>query len=412
MGHGRLAFFLLLYWFINSSLTPNDLQNKFVLKRKYQAVNYDASSVKNAENLFHFYFSLNELMKGKKKKVKIVQIGDSHIQADFLSHTTRKLMQRTFGNGGRGFIFPYRLARSNSPLNLNIKHNGLWEACQSVRLSQDCNFGVSGASATTHDSTAWLKIDPHRDGDMNYEFDQMTLYGFNGETTFNPIFLDADSVPLECDILPIGKSVSKVYFTDIQDSFWLAFEKSQEQDYYQLFGMSLENDNPGIVYHSIGLNGAYAKSYLRNQFFVDQLSDLGGDLIILSLGTNDAYMPSSRFCSTCFKENYTRLIDRIKEANPSASLLFTTPGDFYVRRRYHNSNIQAVVKAIYEIAEKYEAGVWDFNQIMGGDYSMRKWLKEGLGRGDLIHFTKEGYELQGQLLYFALLEAYEKEFDD
>jgi hypothetical protein len=47
---------------------------------------------------------------------------------------------------------------------------------------------------------------------------------------------------------------------------------------------------------------------------------------------------------------------------------------------------------------------------MGGKNSILEWQKESLARRDLIHFTKEGYELQGKLLYEALMHHYEHDF--
>lgn len=37
--------------------------------------------------------------------------------------------------------------------------------------------------------------------------------------------------------------------------------------------------------------------------------------------------------------------------------------------------------------------------------------KKSLARRDLIHFTKEGYEMQGKLLYEALMYHYESDFN-
>ena len=39
------------------------------------------------------------------------------------------------------------------------------------------------------------------------------------------------------------------------------------------------------------------------------------------------------------------------------------------------------------------------------------WQNESLARRDLIHFTKEGYEKQGELLYKAIMYHYERDFN-
>jgi lysophospholipase L1-like esterase len=200
-------------------------------------------------------------------------------------------------------------------------------------------------------------------------------------------------------------------FQEEQDSFMLTFDKQQKQEMFQLFGMSLENEDPGVIYHSIGLNGAYLNSYLRNQFFDEQLNQLSPDLIIISLGTNDGYMSDTRFCIDCFHQNYRKLIKNIQAKNPNASILLTTPGDYYRKRRYHNANNQNIVRVIRSLAEEFGTGVWDFNAVMGGEYSIRTWHRNGLSQNDLVHYTLEGYLVQGELLYEALMDSYEQRFE-
>jgi lysophospholipase L1-like esterase len=378
---------------------------------EYKSVDYDKNVVNKPQHLNAFYDALDDYIGQKKNKVVITHIGDSHIQADYLTHTSRKLFQKTFGNGGRGFVFPFRLIRSNSPLNLGIKYNGQWAGCRSISSKAVCNFGICGATATTFDSLAYLRLNPNVDGDMNYEFDKIKLFSYHTPLSFDIKMLDEDSVNMDFDYHPINSSVSEIFFHDMQDSMWMAFDKGTEQGYFQLFGMSLENSNPGLVYNAVGLNGAYAKSYLRNTFFDEQLEVLNSDLVIISLGTNDAYMSEKLFCKACFKDSYDALVQKVKDSNPNASLLFVTPGDFYIRRRYHNSNIDLAIEAIHELAASHNAAVWDFNNIMGGNYAIKKWQSDGLARGDLIHYSEEGYVLQGKMLYQSIMDGYEKRFD-
>jgi lysophospholipase L1-like esterase len=378
---------------------------------EYKSVDYSKNEVLQSENLVSFYNALDNYVEQKDNKVVITHIGDSHIQADFLTHTTRKLFQKTFGNGGRGFVFPFRMIRSNSPLNLGIRYEGEWSGCRSISSRDHCNFGICGATATTFDSTSYIQLNPNLDGDMNYEFNKIKLFSYHTPLSFDVRMLNQDSVNIDFDYQPINGSVSEIYFKDMQDSLWMTFDKGEEQSYFQFFGMSLENSNPGVVYNAIGLNGAYAKSYLRNNFFDEQLSVLNSDLVIISLGTNDCYMTERLFCKSCFKKSYETLINKVKQSNPNASLLFVTPGDFYIRRRYHNGNIDLAIEAIYELAASHKAAVWDFNKIMGGNYAIRKWQSDGLARADLIHYSEEGYVLQGKMLYQSIMDGYEKRFD-
>jgi lysophospholipase L1-like esterase len=351
---------------------------------------------------------LEALSQGKKSKVRISHIGDSHIQADYLSHEARRLFQKTYGNGGRGFLFPYRLLRSNNPGNIGISATGNWDGCVSTSYRNACNFGICGASATTFDSSASLRLNPSRYGEMNYEFNRLSLFHYQFPRAFDLQFLQADSSLLDADVLRRSHSISSAYFLDYQDSLFLSFNKKDSQEYFQLFGVSFENDHPGVIYDAIGLNGAQVQTYLRNQFFEEQFAYLESDLIIISLGTNDGYMPASRFCNNCFLDNYRKFLRIIRKANPTASILLTTPGDFYRKRRYHDSHLVDIRNSIRQLAQEFDAALWDFNQIMGGSYAIKDWAKLGLAQGDLIHYTEKGYELQGRLLYQSIMEAVEQ----
>ena len=96
---------------------------------------------------------------------------------------------------------------------------------------------------------------------------------------------------------------------------------------------------------------------------------------------------------------------------PQVCILVSTPGDSYRYRRYHNFNNPAIRSAIAELAEANNFAIWDFNQLMGGEFSMKTWRNEGLAQYDLVHFTQEGYELMGSWLYKSILDAYEKRLD-
>lgn len=401
----RKAIFFFLFLPLVALMSSKKGEDGFVLTEDYPCVHYDKNVIGNAAALNKYFKAIDELVLGKRDKLRIVHIGDSHIQADYLTHTTRQLLQKTYGNGGRGFVFPYRLLRSNNPENIKISATGDWDGCVSTSYRTQCNFGICGASTSTYDSTASLKIDPDRYRAMNYDFSRLDIFHFGNPNAPRFRFLNGDSSELEVDILKESNSISSAHFTSDQDSMWLAFEKRDTYDFVQLFGLSFENDDRGVIYHSIGLNGAHVQSYLRNQFFDEQLQHLNADLIIISLGTNDGYMSSRRFCDGCFKDNYSYFLTKIRGRNPEASILLTTPGDYYRRRRYHDINQRQVVRVIGELSEKHETGIWDFNSIMGGSYAIKDWVRNGLARYDLVHYTEDGYVLQGKLLYDALMKA-------
>ena len=94
------------------------------------------------------------------------------------------------------------------------------------------------------------------------------------------------------------------------------------------------------------------------------------------------------------------------------ALLFVTPGDFYIKRRYHNANIDLVIEAIYELARVLRCIRLGLStKSWAGITPLKKWQSDGLARGDLIHYSEEGYVLQGKMLYQGIMDGYEKRFD-
>ncbi len=170
-------------------------------------------------------------------------------------------------------------------------------------------------------------------------------------------------------------------------------------------GIYLEKKNrSGVVYNMIGVNGAQLRHYLQADQFIDQLAELNSDLIIISLGTNDIL--ETPFNKEEFIARLDTLISRIKALNPQCCLLLTTPPDIKKKVRSHSVRMELLARAICEYGAQQKIAVWDFFSIMGGSGSLQQWKKYRLAQSDLIHFTREGYELQGKLLEIALREAF------
>jgi lysophospholipase L1-like esterase len=345
--------------------------------------------------LEHFVSSLHDIENGSKQKISIVHIGDSHIQADFLTGQTRKLFQERFGNAGRGFVFPYKIAKSWGPLDVKFNYTGNWKHSTILSTTSSLNLGAAGFTvAGSGESQFTLKT---KDDNTDYSFNKITLFNSNGR--FVP-YQASTGFRLESE-----DSTTVIHFDKAIDSTDLKVEN--ESILTELQGMILENGETGVLYHSLGINGTGVLQYLRSDF-EKNIQQMSPDLVILSFGTNDCYASSTRFCIACNKTRYNNLITRVKEAYPEASILITTPPDSYWLRKYRNGNLTQYKDMLYEIATEEQVALWDLYGIMGGKSSIKSWVDAGLARRDLIHFTQEGYILQGELLYQALIQAYDK----
>ncbi len=359
----------------------------------------------DSQALNRFFMTLDSLVMHQHRKVNILHIGDSHIQADFFSGRVRELFhnQPQFGNGGRGFIFPYGLAKTTDAIDVKMESQGSWKGCRSISENNACHWGLAGMVASSSDSVADLCLKIPSKG--QYAMDKLTLFCPSHVSDEYEWATDLDTGTIKS----LGYSKRSGGFSFNMDEPSQEFKmvwnrKSTATQPFVLQGCWLENSSPGIVYSSLGVNGAEASSFLRCPDLQKQVGFIQPDLVIISLGTNDAF--SRNFAPKTFYKNMGELVQRIKIASPDADIIFTTPGDNLIGKRYLNRRNDVARQQIMKLAEETGAGVWDFYNIMGGLGSVNQWVRNGLAKSDKVHLSIKGYKLQGDLLYLALTQQY------
>lgn len=161
----------------------------------------------------------------------------------------------------------------------------------------------------------------------------------------------------------------------------------------------------GVLYDVAGANGAEFLTYNQNGIFFKETPLLKPDLVIISLGTNEAFGYLNKIT---FENNIDAFISQIRTYNPNAEILITTPGDAMSRKRYHNQNIDTVRKILIDYAKANNIALWDFYSVMGGTGAIKKWFTKGLAQNDKVHLNKEGYLIQGYLFFNALMNELDK----
>lgn len=178
---------------------------------------------------------------------------------------------------------------------------------------------------------------------------------------------------------------------------------------YKTTALATETGRPGIVYHAIGKNGATYHTFL-DESWLQQIDSLHPDLVIISLGTNDAY--GRRFDSKSMQANMDSLCTSIQKRNPTAKILLTTPPGCYWHR-IPLRHMKDVAAAQRQYAAEHGIAVFDLHTTVGGEiFALRNWRSQHMMRRDLIHFSHSGYQLMGALLAQAILaadETYKKE---
>jgi len=364
-----------------------------------------------------FSDELMALLAGKDTVIKILHIGDSHIQAGFLTGQVMRMLQETYGNAGRGWIAPFKLAKLNEPLDYFIQSPKIkeWTVGRCIQRDPKCPWGPGGIALQTESNSVDFKIRISPKRGTGYEFNEIHLFRDENTLPMLPVGVDSAYVQTAWGVRTENENVIVDTFriADKIDSIYLhAARKDElpEEDLNLLetanryYGFSLVNGNPGILYHSIGHNGATFTSYL-NRDFMRQLTLFEPSLLIVSLGTNEAFGRSFRVDN--FESQMDEFIGLIKEYLPYTPILLTTPAESYQRIRkkgyQRNENYAKVAHTIAAYAQKEGLACFNLYEITGGANSCQKWQQASFYGRDRIHFTIDGYQEQGKLLYKALL---------
>lgn len=353
-----------------------------------------------------FFSKMQRLLVSGDEQIHIVHIGDSHLQADIFSQQVRTRLQTWLpgGNGGRGFVFPYSMAHTNNPWNYKVAYTGSWSSCRNTQAAAAaCNLGMAGITVSTRSPEASFSLAPAADGELKYDITHIELMYSDPACAYEILLGDglmtrelADDGKLKT--WESDNGLDTIHFR------LLKRENAPADAEITIYGILMGTSDPGVVYHAMGVNGATVAGFLKCDLLAVQLKQLHPDLIILSLGTNDAY--TNQFDSDAFEAQYATLVRRIRKYLPETPILFTAPGDNYYRRGLNYSNGKAIA-AIKRVCRKNGDALWDWHAVMGGTGSVEKWHRHGLTAGDRVHLTAKGYRLQGDLLFTAITQAFE-----
>jgi hypothetical protein len=384
--------------------------------KKYTFIKPDSASFFNDSiALASFYEKLYKLHTSMEGNVSVLHIGDSHIQADHFSGVMRQHLQLDFGNAGRGFIFPYKLAKSNEPSSYKTQSNVTWEYKRCVFVDKPMPIGIGGYTIQSNDTASAIILDVKNQDKLDYGFTKLVL--FHAKTNSNFDLTVSDTAGKNIGYVNVLTKAETPYtsvlnFASPQNKIIIkACPRDSNQKSTQLYGMYAENGKPGIIYNMIGVNGAEYWHYNSAAYFHEQVKFLKPDLVIISLGTNEGFNYKA-FNKQKFYAHIDSMVKAIKKNNPQACILLTTPGDSFKRAgrkgRVKNPTIIEVRNTIIEYAQKNNLAWWDWFTACGGFGAMAKWKAAGMADAYRVHYSKKGYEIQGELMYRAMMEGYSK----
>lgn len=357
-------------------------------------------------NFEHLYQQIDSMSRFHDRKLNFYHIGGSHVQADVYTNDIRTFLQtnNSLLPGERGVVFPLSLIGTNNPASYRFYSSNNFRGHRIVtNKDQTIDFGVLGATLISGDSVVQLTF-KHRNAVSKPGFCKLGIFHNKGEFQYELNF-GADEVLIQNYRTNPALGYTEIEFSDKLDSLDIQFCRTIDTySELEIYGFQFLNEDPGISYNTIGINGAGLYSYLACARFEEQLKTYPPDFFAFAVGTNDANVPYEKFSPSTYKSNLEKMMKIALRANPNCALLLTVPNDAFYRRKNLNRNIARQRTVIIELAQEYKMAVWDFYGIMGELGSSRTWQRNGLMQSDLVHFSSPGYHFKGDLFIDAYLK--------
>ena len=355
-----------------------------------------------AHVLDHFY---SALLKGEN--VQIIHYGDSPTTADLITADARALFQREFGDGGVGFVL---LARPWAWYN----HRGIDMSASNWKIDVGGNSalkdGLNGLGAVSFRGAPgavarWKVKSAHRSVEIAYLAEPQGGE-FAVEADGNPIGTGSSTIPPGSDAFAPGYASFEIPAGAAEITLKVTSGS------VRFHGADFRK-GPGVVYSSLGINGANV-TLLSNAFneahWAAELRHYKPDLIIINYGTNESGFPN--FVDTTWGREMRKAVARLQRAVPEASILLMSPMDRGAKGITGEIETIPAMPRLVSTESKIAAdtGVAFFNtfEAMGGTGTMARWYtsEPRLVGSDYIHPMPAGARIVGELLFSALREGF------
>ncbi len=342
--------------------------------------------------------------------VRIVHYGDSPTTADLITGDIRMLLQKRFGDAGPGFTLIDKPWAWYQHQGVKISGDG-WQIDPASRfISYNGLFGLGGVSFIGETGA----------------YDEIA-YGGTGPSEFEVWYL-AQPDGGQIDVLADGTSIGQIDTASAPDDPKSAafaalhapapvnkLEIHVTSGRVRLFGVSAEKPGPGVVYDSLGLNGASISVFTRmfnREHWTEELRHRNPSLLIINYGTNEADFGS--FVNGPYEKELREAVRRAKAALPDASLMLMSPMDRGEYVGLDEIQTMPTIPKIVEIQKRVAAdtGCAFFNtfEAMGGEGTMARWYQGAhkLVSADLIHPTPTGGRIVANAFVKELMLGYNR----
>jgi lysophospholipase L1-like esterase len=332
-----------------------------------------------------FYRSLRRTANGEKGAVtRVVHYGDSPTTADLITGDIRTILQARYGNAGHGFILPGKPWAWYQHTGVRVNGSG-WQMVPASHFEvRDGFFGLGGVSFTGG---------PNAESKIVFEkvaYNHFEIW-FLRQKDGGTLTVTADGAELAK--IDTSGDDGRADFAELESAAPAStLELHVSGGRVRLFGVTAENAKTGVVYDSIGLNGA-SVTVLSRMFnaahWTSELQHRRPDLVIINYGTNEADFAD--FIEKQYEKELREAVRRVRAALPQASILIMSPMDRGKRVGSGAIETMPTIPRLVEIqrrvARETGCGFFSTYQAMGGEGTIARWYasQPRLVSADFIH---------------------------
>lgn len=378
----------------------------------------DALWLPAPEALDTFFAALADCESGSPgARAAVFHLGDSHTAADLYTDHLRLALQRRFGDRGHGWLHPGRAWKSYYPRHTEISSSKGWSTELGILVSERelrGPFGLGGVTVRSSRRGDRITVAGADDGEASPRFGLIDVFYLN-ELGGGDFRVDVDGETLARVKTEtgggIGPGVERLQVSDAPHQLELVAEDDRG---VALFGLALERDVPGLVYDSVGINGARATDAGDWEWCLlasGQLARRAPSLVVVAYGSNEA--GDDPFDPVAYTERFFDLLVNLQSAStPRPACLVVAPPERMMKLDdgtwQSAPRLREILGAQREAAAQAGCAVFDTYGAMGGAGSMDAWatMARPLAQSDRVHLTRRGYRWMARALYESLMGAY------
>lgn len=362
----------------------------------------------NAAALRPFFQQLARLEDTPRQQVRILQLGDSHTAADFMSGRLRERLQSQFGHAGRGLLPPGLPYRGIRQAGFKLNASGRWDYENSLNPRHDGPYGIAGFNATSQAAGAAFAID----SETPFDRWSVTIWQQPGGGRLD---VEIDGRIVERIETGAG-SGARLLRRDTPPAHSLRLIAADRKP-VTVLDYGIENRSAGVIYDALGVVGATVSILDRWDAATvrQQIAERAPALVVLAFGTNEAYADTIN--EAAYASQFATAIRTIKAAAPNAAIAVIGPPDLLKPQNGCRGNACPLVppgalnqvRAIQRnLAVSEGFFFWDWSATMLQSGGIGAWADAAtpLARPDRVHLTVEGYTISADAFYDALMRAY------